>query len=210
MNVIDAIKNRRATRHLDPAHKLKQAELRTLLGAIALAPTSFNMQNRHVVAVVDQEIKNQLQAAAWGQEHVRDASVVFVMAGDLGAYKRTDRYLRDADTPVREMFEPMVAEFYDGKPALQRDEAARSVGMAAMSLMLSAQQLGYESCPMIGFDPDQVSQILGLDAEHPPLMLVVVGKATKDAHPRLGLLSLEETVSIDRFGNHAVTGEADL
>jgi nitroreductase len=168
-----------------------------------LAPTSFNIQNRHFVAVVDQEQKNQIQAAAWGQEHVRDASVVVVITGDLKAHEKTDRFLRDA--PVREQLEPMIGQFYDGNDALLRDEACRSVGLAAMNLMLSAQALGYESCPMIGFDPGQVSDALGLDGDHPPLMIVVVGKGTQQAWPRLGLLQLEELVSVNQFGNQSLT-----
>ncbi len=30
-----------------------------------------------------------------------------------------------------------------------------------MNLMLSARELGYDSCPMIGFDPVKVSEVLG-------------------------------------------------
>jgi nitroreductase len=209
MNVLDAIKKRRAIKHYDADHKLTDQELRTLFSAAALAPTSFNIQNRHFVAVVDQERKNQIQAAAWGQEHVRDASVVVVMTGDLKAHEKTDRFLRDAPAAVREQFEPMIGQFYDGNDALLRDEACRSVGLAAMNLMLAAQALGYESCPMIGFDPVQVSEAIGLDADHPPLMIVVVGKGTKQAWPRLGLLQLEELVSVNQFGNHSVTGDVE-
>ena len=208
MNVLDAIKKRRSVKHYDAAHKLTEQELRTLLSAAALAPTSFNIQNKHFVAVVDQEVKNRLQAAAWGQEQVRDASVVVVLTGDLKAHQRPERYLRDAPAPVREQLEPMIGPFYEDKVVL-RDEACRSVGLAAMNLMLSAQTLGYDSCPMIGFDPAKVSEAVGLDADHPPLMLVVIGKSTKPAWPRLGLLNLEELVSVDRFGNHSMTGEVD-
>lgn len=209
MNVLDAIKTRRSVKQYDPDHKLTEQELRALLSVTALAPTSFNIQNKHVVAVVDQEIKNRLQAAAWGQEQVRDASVVMVLTGDLVAHRRTERFLRNAPEPAREKLESMIADFYEGKDALLRDEACRSVGLAAMNLMLFARELGYDSGPMIGFDPAQVSEVLGLDADHPPLMLVVVGKGTKEPQPRLGLLSLEEQVSVDRFGNHSLTGEVD-
>ena len=38
-------------------------------------------------------------------------------------------------------------------------------GLAATNLMLAAQGLGYESCPMIGFDPGQVSDVRGLDTK---------------------------------------------
>ena len=103
----------------------------------------------------------------------------------------------------------MIGKFYEGNDQLLRDEACRSVGLAAMALMLSARALGYDSCPMIGFEPNQVSEVVGLDEDHPPLMLVVIGKGTKPAWSRFGLLNLEELVSVDRFGAHSMTGEVD-
>lgn len=206
MKVTEAILTRRSVKQYEAGHQLSEQELRTLVSAAALAPSSFNMQNRHVVAVVSQEVKTRLQAAAFGQAQVRDASVVLVLTGDLAAHRRTDRYLRKASADVRQQLEPMIAGMYEGKPALLRDEACRSVGLAAMNLMLTARELGYDSGPMIGFDAAAVSELLGLDEQHPPLMIVVVGKAARPAHPRLGLLDLEEQVSIDHFGNNTLVG----
>lgn len=207
MTLYDTLKERRAIKHYDPEHRLTDEELRALISAAALAPSSFNMQNRHFVAVVDQDQKLALQAAAWGQEQVRNASVVFVLAGDLVAHRNTDRYLRNAPDAVREGLEAMISKLYEGNDALLRDEACRSVGLSAMALMLMATSMGYATGPMIGFDADKVAGIVGLDADHPVLMLVVVGRGTKPARARLGLLDLEEVASKDRFGNAAYTGE---
>jgi nitroreductase len=209
MKVSDAIKKRRSVKQYDAEHKLTDEELRNLLSAAALAPTSFNIQNRQFVAVVDQDRKNQLQAASWGQQQVGDAAVVVVIAGDLKAHERPERFFRDAPAAVREQMEPLVEEFYGGNDALIRDEACRSVGLAAMNLMLVAQELGYESCPLIGFDPAKVSEAIDLDEDHPPLMLVVVGKGAKPTHSRLGLFNLEEVVSVDTFGNRSLVGEIE-
>ena len=209
MKVSEAIRRRRSVKQYDANHKLTDEELRQLLSAAALAPTSFNIQNRQFVAVVDQQLKNRLHAAAWKQEQVRDASVVVVIAGDLKAHQHPDRFFRDAPALVRKQLEPLVTKFYEDNEVLLRDEACRSVGLAAMNIMLAAQELGYESCPLIGFDPAQVSAVVGLDDDHPPLMLVVVGKGTKAAWSRLGLFNLEELVSIDTFGNRGLSGKAD-
>ena len=209
MSLLETIKARRAVKHYDPEHRLSDEELRTLITAAALAPSSFNIQNRHLVVVVDREVKRKLQGAAFGQEQVRDASAVFVLTGDLMGHRNLDRILRNASDSVRERMEPMIAQFYEGNDALLRDEACRSVGLAAMNLMLMARDMGYESGPMIGFDPGQVSEVVGLDEIHPPLMLVVVGKGTREAWPRMGLLDLDEIASVDRLGNHAIHGEID-
>lgn len=205
--LLDAIETRRSVKHYDPRHRLSEDELRTLLSAAALAPTAFNLHNKHFVAVVDDDRKAQLQVAANGQQQVRDASVAVVLTGDLRAQHRPDRFLRDAAPEVRESLTTVVNQVYAGEPSLLRDEALRSVGLAAMNLMLAARVLGYDSCPMSGFDPRAVSRVLDLDEEHPPLMIVVIGRGTKPPFPRLGLLRLDEIVSIDRYGNHALDGE---
>lgn len=209
MNLLDTMRQRRSIKHFDPEHRFTDDELRTLITAGALAPTSFNMQNRHFVCVVDPEVKSRVSAAAWGQEQVRDASVVFVLTGNRNAYKNTARYLRDAPQATREMFEGMIPNFYAENDALARDEDCRSVGLAAMNIMLMATEMGYESGPLIGFDPEQVSEILGLPDDHVPLMLIVVGKGTKPAWDRLGLLDFEEFVSLDKFGENTIIGAVE-
>ena len=209
MTLIDLIRRRRSVKHFDPDHRLSDDELRRLLTASALAPTSFNMQNRHLVCVVDPAVKAELFTAAWGQEQIRDASVVVVLTGDRRAYRNTARYLRHAPRDARETYERMIPAMYAEDDALARDEDVRSVGLAAMNLMLMATEMELESCPMIGFDPDRVREILGLPVDHAPLMIVVIGRGVRPPRERMGLLDLEEFVSVDRFGTHSIEGPVD-
>ena len=53
-------------------------------------------------------------------------------------------------------------ELYRGKEQVQRDEAMRSCGIAAQTLMLAAKSMGYDSCPMDGFDFDKVAELIKL------------------------------------------------
>jgi len=207
VELLDALRQRRSIRSFDPEHRLSEAELKHLIGHSQLAPTSFNMQNWHFVAVVDPAVKEQLWLASWKQNPVRDASVVVVITGDHGAPNRSARFLRHAPPPVAERLEGYVQMLYATNQQLSRDEACRSAGLAGMAMMLVAKEMGLDSCPMIGFDPEKVSEALGLDGDHPPLLMVTVGKALAAAFPRTGFLDFSETVSVDRFGNHSLSGE---
>ena len=82
---------------------------------------------------------------------------------------------------------------------MQRDEAQRSIGMAMQTLMLAAKSMGYESCPMIGFEHDAVAKLFGLPADHCIGPLLAIGKGTRDPWPKPGQLPLSEVVIIDRF-----------
>jgi nitroreductase len=65
--------------------------------------------------------------------------------------------------------------------------------------MLAAKALGYDSCPMIGFDPARVATLINLPEDHVIGLMVTVGKAATEARPRSGQLALEEVVVTDRF-----------
>ncbi|MFQ5428579.1 MAG: nitroreductase family protein, partial [Thermodesulfobacteriota bacterium] len=88
---------------------------------------------------------------------------------------------------------------YRGKDQVQRDEAMRSCGIAAQTLMLTAKSMGYDSCPMDGFDFEKVGKLINLPADHVVAMFVAIGKATKEAWPRAGQLPLKEVVIKDKF-----------
>jgi nitroreductase len=66
----------------------------------------------------------------------------------------------------------------------------RSCGLLAMSLMLAAKEMGYESCPMDGFDYAAVGKLINLPADHVVTMFVVIGKGSQDRPARLSPLSL--------------------
>ena len=47
--------------------------------------------------------------------------------------------------------------------------------------MLAARQMGLDSCPMVGFEYDQLAEIINLPEDHLISMMVVVGKASEPA-----------------------------
>ncbi len=94
---------------------------------------------------------------------------------------------------------PAIDSYYRDKEQVQRDEAMRSCGIAAQTLMLAAKSMGYESCPMDGFDFDKVGEIINLPANHVIAMFVAIGKGTKEAWARPGQLPLDEVVIKDSF-----------
>ena len=200
MDTFDAIYQRRAVKHFDPNHQFSDAELQKLLDAAIQSPTSFNMQNWRFVLVRDKELRKQIRAAANDQAQVTDAALLFVMTADVKAWtKDPARYWRNAPQPVQDILVPWMGPFYEGREQVQRDEAMRSCGIAAQTIMLAAKAMGYDSCPMIGFDADQVAKLIRLPEDHVIAMLVVVGKATKPAWPKPGQLPLSEVLIHDRF-----------
>lgn len=200
MNVIDAIESRRSVKAFDPAHRMSEEEIQQLMSLAVLSPTAFNIQNWRFVLVQDPALREQVRAASWNQAQVTDASLLVVLTADIKAWeKEPNRYWRNAEPAVRDYLVNAIAGYYGGKEQVQRDEAMRSCGMAATTLMLSAKALGYDSCPMDGFDFDAVAKLLNLPADHTPAMFVAIGKPLRPANPRGGQLALDEVVIRDKF-----------
>ena len=200
MNVTQAILERRSVKAYDPQHKMSEQEIAKLMSLAMLSPTAFNIQNWRFVVVTDPALRKQIRAASWDQAQVEDASVLIVLTADLHAWKKQpERYWANAPKPVQDFLVPAIGQYYTGKEQVQRDEAMRSCGMAAMTIMLAAKEMGYDTCPMDGFDFDTVSKLLNLPDDHTPVMFVVVGKAAKEAQPRGGQLEMNEVVIYNKF-----------
>lgn len=200
MDTFEAIYQRRAVKHYDPEHELSDDELQKLMEAAIQSPTSFNIQNWRFVLVKDKDLRQQIRAAASDQAQITDASLLIVLTADLKAWSKSPaRYWKKAPKDVAELLVNWMGPFYTGKEDLQRDEAMRSCGLAGQTIMLAAKAMGYDSCPMIGFDAEQVAQLINLPDDHTVGFIIVVGKATKPAWPKPGQLPLDEVIVHDRF-----------
>ena len=201
MELFEAIYQRRAVKHFDPDHRLSEEEIDKLLQAAIQSPTSFNIQHWRFVLVTDPELRKQIRAAGNDQAQMTDASMLIVMTADVAAWKKSpERYWRDAPKEVADLLVNWIAPFHEGKEQLQRDEAMRSIGIAMQTIMLAAKGMGYDSCPMIGFEHEKVAELINLPADHLIGPMVAVGKGTKAPWPKPGQLALEEVVVQNRFG----------
>lgn len=200
MTAIEAIETRRSVKQYDPAHRLTDAEVARLIELAKLAPSSFNMQNYRFVLVRDPELRKQIRAVAWDQAQVTDSSLLVILCADLKAHlKNPARYWSHAPQEVQDILVPALTPFYDGKPQLIRDEAMRSTGFAGMTLMLAARGLGYDSCPMVGFDAEAVARLINLPAGYALSFMLAIGKQAKPVWPRGERLPDSEVVIADRF-----------
>lgn len=200
LSTIDAIHQRRAVKAYDPAHRFTADEQAQLFELAQQTPSSFNIQHWRFVNVTDAALRAEIKAAAWGQAQVTDASLLLVICADIKAWdKSPERYWENAAEPNKSRVVSMIRPFYDGKEQLQRDEAMRSVGFIAQTLMLSAKAMGYDSSPMIGFDIQKVGELINLPQDHAVGMMLAIGKAIQPANPKGGTLPLAEIMVENRF-----------
>jgi nitroreductase len=200
MDVFAAIRSRRAVKHYDPEHRMTDAEVSNLMDLALQAPTAFNIQNWRFVLVRDAALRQEIRKAAWDQSQVTDASLLIVLCADLKSWAREPaRYWRNAPQAVQDFLVPAIKQYYDGRPQVERDEAMRSCGLAGQTIMLAAKAMGYDSCPMDGFDYEAVGKLVNLPDDHVVAFMIAVGKGVKEAWPRGGQLPPAEVVVENRF-----------
>jgi nitroreductase len=201
MDTFDAIYKRRAVKQYDPEHRLAPEEETKLLEAAIQAPTSFNIQHWRFVVVRDPELRQKIRKELGNdQAQMTDASLLVILTADTKAWaKNPERYWKNAPKEVADMLVGWMGPFHEGREWLQRDEAQRSIGMAMQNLMLAATAMGYQSCPMIGFDIEKVAELINLPEDHVMGAMVAIGKGTQEPWPKPGQLSLEEVVVENGF-----------
>jgi nitroreductase len=144
--------------------------------------------------------EKKIEEASWNQKQVTESSLLLILAADLNAWeKQPERYWRNAPQAAQDVLVPMIEGYYTNHHQAQRDECLRSTGIAAMNIMLMAKSMGYDSCPMVGFDFDEVARIINLPHDHIITMMITIGKAKEPANPRGGQLALDEVFFKDNF-----------
>ena len=200
MKTQDAIKLRRSVNHYDANHEITEKEITELLSLAILSPTAFNIQHWRFVAVKDSELRKKIREVSWDQSQVTDSSLLLIVCADLKAWEKSPvRYWKESPNEVQEFMLPAIDGYYRDKDQTQRDEAMRSCGIVAQTLMLAAKSMGYDSCPMDGFDFQKVAKLIKLPDNHVIALFVAVGKALTAAAPRSGQLALNEVLFENTF-----------
>lgn len=181
----DLIESRRSAMNFVEGVKIPQNELEEMFSYARLAPSAYNLQHTNYKVVSDENLKEEIRKAAYGQYKIHSASAVIVVLGDKNAYLKAPEIFgglktlgamsqEDYDTEIE-----TINNAYTGNDAFQRDEAIRNASLSAMHFMLIAKDKGWDTCPMIGFDPEAIQSTLNLPDHMVPVMLITIGKDKK-------------------------------
>lgn len=198
MDFAELVRARRSVREYDLSTPITDADLRAIFDDVVLSPSAFNLQHWAFVVVREAEQKKRLRAAAMNQQQVENCGAAIVVCAKLDAHADAPTIYAQAPEPMRGQMIGLTAQLYGGNAQFARDEAIRSAGLASMTLMYAARARGFDTGPMIGFDPAAVAQVLHLPANLVPAMLIVLGRAKgPPAMPRGYRRPLAEVVKLE-------------
>jgi len=169
MELIESLQWRYATKKMN-GDKIPQDKLERILEATRLAPSSYGLTPYQVIVVEDQDIKEQLVGACYGQTQLKDSSAVLVFATwdtideeSVGNYINT--IAKERNLPVDNLndFKGMMTGTITNMTEEQKTIWAQKQVYIGLGFSLVASALeGVDSTPMEGFVPSKVNEILGL------------------------------------------------
>jgi Nitroreductase len=131
---------------------LADEDVQAVVAAAQAAPSAGNLEAWDVVVVTDEDARQALSDAAFGQTHVAEAPALFVVCANY----------------IRSMSQ------YGERGILYAVEDAT---IACTYMMLAAQARGLSSCWTGAFEEDDVREYLGLPAHIRPLAILAVGRS---------------------------------
>ncbi len=158
MEFKDIVMSRYATKKFD-GRKIPEEKVNELLEMVRFAPSAINLQPWKIKVITDQKVKEQLKPATWGQEQITSCShlLVFCANPDFGSLvKKLGQLMKTSGVPVETLTMVIgMATEMTGKmtPEQQLCWAQSQLFLALGNAVNGAKSLGFDSCPMGGFDP---------------------------------------------------------
>jgi nitroreductase len=169
MELIESLQWRYATKKMN-GDKIPQDKLERILEATRLAPSSYGLTPYNVIVVEDQELKEKLVGACYGQTQLKDSSAVLVFAtwetideNEVEYYIKTMALERNIPIETLSVFKGMMLGTLSNMTEEQKTIWAQKQTYIGLGFSLVASALEeVDSTPMEGFVPSKVDEVLGL------------------------------------------------
>jgi nitroreductase len=190
MTIHELLLKRFATKKFDATKKVSQEDLEAILEAARLSCSSANIQPWSIVVVTNPELRGKLREASYGQPQVTDASHLLVITSvknPTAHIQRTAELIREAASQESaDAYTKMVMGWV--RPSEQENLlwCQKQTYLALQAMMLVAAEKGIDSCPMEGFDPAKVTELLGF-TDRVATTLLPIGYALEPGLPKVRL-----------------------
>lgn len=170
---------------------MTEEDIRPILEDVKLAPSAFNLQHAEYIIVLDEQMKESVREAAYGQYKVHTASGVILVLGDKDAYRQTAHISQGmvdlgiiTDYELQNLIDENTNFYEERGEEFMKEDAIRNASLSAMLFMLAAKNRGWDTCPMIGFDQEKMRALFNVPDTHEIALMITIGKE-KESSRRL-------------------------
>ena len=155
---------------------------------LSLSPSAFNLQHANYYVVEDKALMEKVYDAAYNQYKIKTASATIIVTGDKNAYLSADKIYEGSmmlgmiDKIEYDIMVSTIRNLYEGwGESFKHDEAIRNASLSGMLFMLLAKNKDWDTCPMIYFDKDKISELLNIPENEVPVLMITMGKMDKSS-----------------------------
>jgi nitroreductase len=182
MEFKDIVMQRYATKQFD-GRMVEEDKLFTLLDIIRFSPSAFNLQPWKIKVVSASRIKKSLSPHANNQPQITTCSHLLVFCANTELEPLIDKAIAGMEEsgipkPMVQQYGEMIRAYIASMTPEQRMAFSREqIYIALCNAINGAKSLGFDSCPMGGFDPVAFAEVLFLPEEYVPVVLCAIGYA---------------------------------
>jgi nitroreductase len=196
---LGALHFRHACKVFDEKRALPSRDLNYILEAGRLSPSSLGLEPWRFLVIEDKALRRHLRPACWNQSQTTTASALIVIVAlrselkpESGYAKRMLRRLVNSEAELEE-----AMEIY--RDIVRGDLTAWSVAqchIAAAQMMIAAAVIGVDSCPMGGFSPEAVAEVLKINRGEVEIALLLALGYRAEMQPRRRRLAMSQLVQV--------------
>lgn len=169
---MEAMDYRHACKVFDDTKKISREDFDFILEAGRKSPSSFGMEPWKFLVVNNEELRKEIRPVCWDQPQITTCSDLVIILAAIEDVKV------ESGVPMRKFSRREMPQekkdFYIGlyanhlKDTLSSDEniyawTARQTYIAAGNMMTAAAIKGVDSCPIEGFEKENLEKVLKLD-----------------------------------------------
>ena len=203
VNFMKIMDFRHACKSFDTSKTISDEDIRFILDVARKSPSSFGMEAWKFLVITNKDLKEKLKPFCWNQDQITSCSHLVIVLAKINAVKPQSgiplkRFAR------REMPQEKLDFYLDLyskhlEKTLSSDDniyswTSKQTYLAAANMMSAAASLKIDSCPIEGFEKENLEKELNLDTKEYQVSLVLPFGYRKNTQSKQNRLSFDEVV----------------
>lgn len=193
---LKAMAFRHACKAFDTEKQISAEQFDSILEVARTSPSSFGMEPWRLIVVRKPNLRKALKSACWNQNQITECSELVIFTTDNDTVRSGTAYVRkmfERRGLPSEAVDTYMGVYKNYLEPIECDEVllenwtAKQCYIALANMMTYAATLEIDSCPIEGFDKEEVEAILDLEYGHSVAVICAFGYRVKEQSPQIRL-----------------------